>query len=104
MTGSSTPLTSAREATSSDPETTLLSSLDGRRVLDPQTPSGSLQTNTMASHKLPVACQLRRKKLDVLSGVEISYRTGRRAFFQMFVIIYQMSCMFSRGLYSSLFR
>merc|ERR1712130_583902 len=40
------------------------------------------------------ARQLRRKKLDVLSGVEIWYRTGRKAFLQMFVIIYQMSCVF----------
>ena len=39
------------------------------------------------------ARQLKRKKLDILSGVEILYRTGRKAFFQMFVIIYQMSCM-----------
>merc|ERR1712012_111067 len=69
----------ARGATSSPPGTTSLSSPGGRRALAPPTPSGFLQTNTMASLKLQAACQLRRV-VDVLNDVEMSCLQAEKPF------------------------
>merc|ERR1712107_963893 len=84
----STPSTSARGATSSLPGTTSLSSPGGRRALGPPTPSGFLQTNTMASLKLQAACQLRRV-VDVLNDVEMSCLQAENPFW-IFLNNYQM--------------